>query len=426
MKVMKMGKLVTILALVAAPLLVSGMPVAAADAAPKPPKVGDVCTKNGDVDGKLFCQIKNGKLKWNEPVLPAGEYKLGFEALTSGAAAFAGVPLAQGVRLAVAQINLTGFLGKGVTIKLIEQDSGGSAANGIAAINAFKAQGVSGVVCCALSSQAGAEAPILKAAGIPGIIDSAVLPGLAQPPYMYRPVILLGTSGGPNSKLIDTVVKKYKTKSAVVAVTADNQGMVSDKDTFVESLGKSGVKTVNTVNTAAADTDLSGAASQITALNPDMVVNSMLGGPGTRLIKALRERGYKGVIVSNYGVGDQNNYTIGGSALAGTIFPVIYFPASPANAMAKKFAADYKTYAKEDSSIYGAQGFTAMMLLASGLKASGDGNPVNVALALSQITRMNTVYGPIAFAGGQGFLAKDVSPSIVTWTATGTQEIWKP
>ena len=423
---MKMGKLVTFLALVAAPLLVSGMPVAAADAAPKPPKVGDVCTKNGDVDGKLFCQVKNGKLKWNEPVLPAGEYKLGFEALTSGAAAFAGVPLAQGVRLAVAQINLTGFLGKGVTIKLIEQDSGGSAANGIAAINAFKAQGVSGVVCCALSSQAGAEAPILKAAGIPGIIDSAVLPGLAQPPYMYRPVILLGTSGGPNSKLIDTVVKKYKTKSAVVAVTADNQGMVSDKDTFVESLGKSGVKTVNTVNTAAADTDLSGAASQITALNPDMVVNSMLGGPGTRLIKALRERGYKGVIVSNYGIGDQNNYTIGGSALAGTIFPVIYFPASPANAMAKKFAADYKTYAQQDSSIYGAQGFTAMMLLASGLKASGDGNPVNVALALSQITRLNTVYGPIAFAGGQGFLAKDVSPSIVTWTATGTQEIWKP
>jgi len=423
---MNMGKLVSILALAAAPLLVGGLPVSAANAVPKAPKAGAPCSKNGDVDGKLFCQIKGGKLKWNEPVLPSGEYKLGFEALTSGPAAFAGVPLAQGVRLAVAQINASGFLGRGAKIKLIEQDSGGSAANGIAAINAFKAQGVSGVVCCALSSQAGAEAPILKAAGIPGIIDSAVLPGLAEPPYMYRPVVLLGTSGGPNSKLIDTVVKKYKTKSAVVAVTADNQGMVSDKDTFVESLRKSGVKTINTVNTAAADTDLSGAASQISALKPDMVVNSMLGGPGTRLIKALRDRGYKGVIVSNYGIGDQNNFKIGGASLADTIFPVIYFPASPANAMAKKFAKDYKTYAKEDSSIYGAQGFTAMMLLASGLKASGDGSPAKVALALSKITRFNTVYGPLAFAGGQGSLAKNVNPSIITWTKTGTQKIWKP
>ena len=33
--------------------------------------------------------------------LPAGTYRIGFQSLTSGPAAFAGVPLAQGARLAV-------------------------------------------------------------------------------------------------------------------------------------------------------------------------------------------------------------------------------------------------------------------------------------------------------------------------------------
>ena len=45
--------------------------------------------------------------------MPAGEYVIGFEALTSGPAAFAGVPLAQGARLAVKQINDEGLLGEG-------------------------------------------------------------------------------------------------------------------------------------------------------------------------------------------------------------------------------------------------------------------------------------------------------------------------
>lgn len=390
------------------------------------PKKNGACTKLGDVDGRLVCRVnRKGKLQWVDPTLPAGEYKIGLEELATGAAAAAGLAIVAGAKLAVDEINSTNFLGSGAKLTLLEKDSGGTVPNTLSAIDYFKANNVSGIVCCGLSSQAGAVKGPLATAGIPAVIDSAVLPNLTKLPWLYRSVILMGLDGGPNTQLTKAVVAKYKVKKAVVVQTSDNQGMVADAVIWAKALTANKV-TNSLVNTLAADTDLSSAATNIIAQNPDLVVNSQLVGPANRLIKALRDRGYKKPILSNYGIGDASSYTLAGSALKDVIFPLAFWDKAPANAMAKKFIKAMSARNNGGAvSIYNAQGYTAMYLIATGLKFSGDGLPENVAIALSKIVRMNTVYGQLAYSGGQARFALTAKPVYVQWTADGKQVVWK-
>ncbi len=409
-------------------------------------KSGGSCAKVGQKSGSLTCAAVGKKKVWQAaaaaptpapttpatvaPVastatpggLPPGEYKVGFEALKSGPAAFAGVPLAQGVELAIEEINETEFLGKGAKIKLLTEDSGGAVDKAIAAFNKFSAEKVSGVICCALSSQAGAIKPLAKAAKIPAIVDSAVLLGLNEPPYMYRPVLLLGLPGGVNASLIKAYVAKRKPATAVVAITADNQGMKDDATVWKSALEKEGVTVLKTIDTGGADTDLTGPATQILDQRPDLVVSSMLGGPGTRLIKTLRNRGYKGGIVSNYGIADQSNYDIGGDSLAGTIYPIVFFAPNAVNGTAKNFVARYKAKHKEDPSVFPAQGYTAAWQLAIGMKASGDGKAESVAQALAKMDKMTTVYGETTIKDGQSSLVGDAL--FLEWTKDGYARVW--
>ncbi len=88
-------------------------------------------------------------------------YVVGFPALLSGPAAFAGVPIADGAKLAVKEINESGYLGEGSTIDLKIDDIKGDPAQAIALFNQYAADGASGILCCGLSSEAGALAPVI-------------------------------------------------------------------------------------------------------------------------------------------------------------------------------------------------------------------------------------------------------------------------
>jgi len=389
------------------------------------PKAGGKCDKAGDVNGVFFCERKGGALIWADNKLPAGTYKVGSEMLLSGAAAFAGVPMAKGVNKAVEEINKSGFLGKGAKIQIIERDSAGAADKAIAAVNEFVANKVSGIICCALSSIAGAISQVAAANKIPVVIDAAVLPGLAKPPYITRTVIMTGARNGVQWQSAQSMVKAIKAKTVAIPETSDNQGMVADAVMYREAVQKAGATNIITIKTQAADTDLSGAASQIIAQNPDIVIPAMLGGPASRLVKALRDRGYKGRIVGNYGLSDNTNFAIAGASLAGVVMPVTFDPARPTN----KIGRDLVRWWKSENggalpSAYPLMGYTAMYYLATAMKNSGDGSSENVAKALQKIGRMESGYGLVRFNKGQIELARTAKPMFLEWQANGTQKPW--
>lgn len=389
------------------------------------PKEGARCDKAGDANGALFCEKKDGALVWTNNTLPKGTYKVGSEMLLSGPSAFAGVPMSKGVMKAVEEINKSGFLGKGAKIEIIERDSAGKADVAIAAVNEFVANKVSGIICCALSSIAGAISQVAAANKIPVVIDAAVLPGLAKPPYITRTVIMTGARNGVQWQSAQAMVKQIKAKTVAIPETSDNQGMVADAVMYKEAVEKAGATNIITIKTQAADTDLSGAASQIIAQNPDLVIPAMLGGPASRLIKALKDRGYKGRIVGNYGLSDSTNFAIAGASLAGVVMPVTFDPSKPTNKIGRDLVKWWKSgNGGQLPSAYPLMGYTAMYYLATAMKNSGDGNSENVAKALQKIGRMETGYGLVRFNKGQIELAKTAKPMFREWQADGTQKEW--
>jgi ABC-type branched-subunit amino acid transport system substrate-binding protein len=390
-------------------------------------KEGASCVKAGDVSigYGLICEKKGASLTWVNKTLPKGIYKVGSEMLLSGAAAFAGVPMDKGVKHAVEEINRTQFLGKGATIQLITRDSGGKADVALSAVNEFVANKVSGIICCALSSIAGAISQVSANNKTPVVIDAAVLPGLAKPPYIHRTVIMTGFKDGIQWKSAQAMVRAANAKTVAIPQTADNQGMVTDAVMYQQAVTAAGATNVISIKTQAADTDLSGAASQIIAANPEVVIPAMLGGPASRLVKALRDRGYKGRIVGNYGLSDQNNFAIAGTSLAGVVMPVTFNPAKPVNKLGRDIVKWWKsTNEGQLPSAYPGMGYTAMWYLAIAMKNSGDGTPENVTKALNKIGRMESVYGQVRFVNGQIDLAKTAKPIFLEWQADGTQKEW--
>jgi branched-chain amino acid transport system substrate-binding protein len=353
--------------------------------------------------------------------LPSGEYDIGFESLTSGPAAFAGVPLAQGARLAVDEINETEFLGEGASLVLHEQDAGGDPARGIAAADRFISQGVSGMLCCALSSAAEPIKQRAAEAETAAIVTSAILPGLPDPPYMFRPVLL--PSENAYHQLISQLAETEGPETAVLALTADNDGMVLDGEVWADAAEENGISIVDTVDTRTGDTDFAGPATDIINTDPDVVILSMLGEEATLLTQSLNSRGYEGEIVTTYGISNEANYEIAGEARAGVKFP-IPFSAISEHELSQHFTELYREAYGETPDVFAAQGYTAMWMLAYGLQASGDGEPDSVSQALTELDEMDSVYGALVFEDGQAFLQGDML--LLEWQADGSHEIWDP
>lgn len=356
-----------------------------------------------------------------ESTLPPGEYKVGFQALTSGPAAFAGVPLANGVELAVKEINDNALLGEGVTIDLMEEDAGGDPAAAIGSVEGFINDDASVILCCALSSVAGSVKPILADNQTAGIVTSAILPGLNDPPYMYRPVLLLGDPA--YAELITRANADGSLSTGVIVVTADNDGMVNEGVLWEEAFAGADVELLETIDTATGDTDFAGPATQIIDQNPDVVALSQLGQEATLLAKALRDRGYEGELVTTYGISNAANYEIGGETLEGIIFPIAFTPqmqTPEAVAFTELYEAEYG----EVPDVFSAQGYTAIKFAAEGLRRAGTGDSEAVAQALATVTELETPYGTVVFEDGQASLASETT--FMIWNADGTQSLWTP
>ena len=370
----------------------------------------------------LLTAVTTAACSSSESAGDGSTYLVGFPALASGPAAFAGVPIVDGAKLAVKEINESGFLGEGVKIELKSGDIKSDPAQAIAQYRQYVADGASAILCCGLSSEAGALAPVIKQSKVPGIVTSAILPGLAEPPYVFRPVIIPSEAGGLYDQFIDDVVPAIGVKTAVLVVTADNDGMVEDANIWEAALKRNGVNVVKRINTQSADTNYTQAATEIQSLNPDAVVSSMLGTPSALVARALRERGYEKPILANYGVDSTKLFETSGGGLRNTLFFAPFHGEHTDNEVARRFVELYKKEHGALPDMYGAQGYTAMWLVAEALKAAGDGDPEAVSKALAGISQLDTVYGPVSYEGGQARMKSKAT--YLQWTKEGTIAGW--
>ncbi len=353
-----------------------------------------------------------------EAPVAATTVKIGYTPILSGGVAFAGVPLADGAELAVMEANESNFLGAGVTIELVGEDTGGDQATTIGNLDKLIAdEDVLGVVCCALSSVSGSLLPVAEEAEIAMIGWGAIAPNLSESPVFWRSF----PNGSLSTPLItDDAIAAFGPSTAVVTRTADNDGMIADSAIYVERLEAAGVELLAVVDTFADDTDMSGPATQVIAENPDIVFTGQLGNTEVLMIAELRDRGYDGPIVGNLALAPQSIFEQAGDTLLGTVFPLAYFPGNPASA-SQHFTELWNANQDVEPDIFAAQGYMAVWMLLNGIKAADSYDRAAVLAGVESLTGANTPEGQLEYIDHE---APTDSFVYVQWSSDGTQTVW--
>jgi branched-chain amino acid transport system substrate-binding protein len=150
-------------------------------------------------------------------------------------------------------------------------------------------------------------------------------------------------------------------------------------ETFYAEVAKAaqarGMKIVANERFNRTDPSVTGQALKIVAANPDAVVVGAAGTPAALPPKALKERGYKGLIYHNHGVGNRDFLRVCGADCNGTFLPaspVLVAAQLPEDMPARRLGLDYISryearYGAGSVSAFGAYTWDAGLLLGSAI-----------------------------------------------------------
>lgn len=318
---------------------------------------------------------------------------IGMVAAEQGGLADLGKNFVKGAKLAIDEINETGFLGDGAEIVLETREGSEDPQKSISALNQLESNpDVSAVTCCILTPVGGALKPIAQSKKLPLIAYAATLEGLNEPPYIHR-TYLLPQSFAP--RLSTEIVEKYKPKSVAYAVTSDNDGMVNLLKDVRKPYDEAGVKDLGTVDILLDQANMRGAASSLVGKDPDVIQLQMSGNNMGTLVADIADLGYKGQIVSSVNGSTHGTYSASGGALEGVPYPIDYTPVSTLP-KAQEFTKAYEEAYDETPDGWSASGYTSIYFAATGARdILADGGSVDresMAQALSAITDFPTVY----------------------------------
>ena len=355
--------------------------------------------------------------------LDAGTYKVGFVTDNTGPLAFAGISFSRGAELAADEISSGGYMGAGTRLELVQKEGAGDAARSIQSYNQLIAdRGVIATSCCILSPIAGALKPIALNNKIALVIYGATAPGLPSLPYVYSVTGLPGPAEVAMSKHIAALAKP---QTVAYFVLSDNEAFQFRFKASQAAMEAGGAKTVGVVSVLSADTDFTAPATQAIALKPDLMMVYTTQSPAAGIIAAVRARGWTGLMSANDAISPAAVFKKIGPPLAGVPFPVNFSPDASDTPKAKGFIETYTAKHGGAPDLYSAQGYTAIWLIAQGLK-SLPGKPAREALAeaLNKVTVLDhDVYGGLPITNGQ---AETRYTLFLAWTAEGKIVPWKP
>ena len=221
------------------------------------------------------------------------------------------------------------------------------------------------------------------------------------------------------------IAARLKPKTVAYFVMSDNEAFQNRFKASQAAMEASGAKTIGVVNVLSADTDFTAAATQAMALKPDLMMVYTTQSPAAGIIAALRARGWPGTISANDAIAVASVFKKVGPALAGVPFPVNFSPDVSDTKEAKSFIAAYAAKFGAPPDLYAAQGYTAVWLIAQGLKAlPGKADREALAASMAKITQLDhDVYGGLPILAGQ---AETKYTLFLAWTPDGKVVRWAP
>ena len=286
----------------------------------------------------------------------------------TGVASFFGVPVTEGIKFGLDELNAKGFLGADkIVYEVVDTNSG--RAQAMAAVTRYAADpNVLMILGPSTAAEGIPASDVANDAKIPmkamtvatGVLKAGPWSFIsAQPPQVTMP------------QLADYAVDVSKVKSCATIRFADNEAYVDMEKYFVERAEKRGMKFVDRSGIKVADSDFSAVATRIVAAKPECIVLFTLGPSAANLIIQLKSAGLPAStkILGQTGLASPQLIQIGGSAVEGVIFNSDWTPggSSPAG---KAFSEAFKAKTGKDADSFAALGYSYVQVVGNAIKAA--------------------------------------------------------
>lgn len=279
-----------------------------------------------------------------------------------------GINISNGVQLAINEHNAK----KGVVkVKYHAYDTQGdptqASSQARTAVQDIKARNLVGIVGPAFSGESKTALPILEQAKIPNISASATAVALGQQGYKYWHRILANDDvQGPGDADFMANTLKAKTVAVIDDQSEYGKGL---GDAIRQQLKKDNVKVNPSDKIDPNASDYSSTVNEITAAKPDVVFFAGYYSAAAKLVKQLRDGGYKGTFMGGDGDQDQKLATQGGPAANGALLScTCSLATSGSDPAVQAFDKNYKAKYGEPST-YSSEGYDATNLFLKAIDA---------------------------------------------------------
>ena len=313
-------------------------------------------------------------------VTPAhADIKIGLQVPLTGPAATDGKSAQIAGQMAAEDINAAGGVG-GQKIELVVYDDQAKSDQAIFTANKLIGEdGVKLVVNASYSASGRAAAPVFQQAGVVMISAYGVHPDITRAgDCMFRLVHL----GPPQGAATALYIGKTLGLKKLSTITMDNDYGQATMDGFLAAVGKYGIEVLNKYSYSLKDRQFGSIVASVKRDNPDAVYATGYFFTGGPLVAQLRGAGVTVPIIGSQAFDSEKFIEIAGPAAEGT-YIIDSFDRDRQDQVLQKFFTAFKSRAGYAPEGVAATTYSAVMLMADGIKRANSADPAKVRDALA-------------------------------------------
>jgi len=299
----------------------------------------------------------------------AENIKIGMMNALTGAYAFGGVPIQNGMKLAIKEANDSGVLGA-TKIDIVEADSAGDKGQTITLVSKFaQSDNVLMIIGPTTSLEATAGAPVANELKVPMFVIGSSKAILAAGPYSAK-VQSVGTDIMGN--LSKYAVAKLGVKRVSLVFDRANDGFVGQKDAFKKLLTDAGVQIVSEEGILSSDTDFLALATKLSGEKIDAFFVAAPAEVGSNVLLQARQGGVppEVLFLGPSTFASDAFITTAGAASEGAYIVSDYFVGDKGEAN-QKFVKAYTAAYKVGPDNWAAMGYALATLAIEAIKDAG-------------------------------------------------------
>ncbi len=316
-----------------------------------------------------------------------------FNGLT-GSYAYGGVPIQNGIKLALEEANQKGLPG-GAKFRIIEGDSAGDKAQAISLVNQFaKRDQVLMILGPTTSFEALGAAPVANELQVPLFANGSANDILATGPWAFKVQAYATDIMGFLSKF---TMEKLGARRITLITDQSNDGYVAQKAAFLKEVKAAGAQIVSDESILGSDSNFLALATKVSNQDTDVVFVAAPAELSANLLIQMRQAGVDSKVrfVGPSTLASLNFIKIGGKAVEGTYVVSDYAPNNPSPAN-MAFVSAYTARYKSPPDVWAAMGYTIGQLAAQAVQNAGP-NPDRTKLR-DEIGKLNKV--PVVIGSG--------------------------